>query len=154
MRVYYDRDADLSRILDKKIAIVGYGSQGRAHALNLTDSGKIEPAKRHRLNLAPHIGQQLGADRPSAGLKAFREQGFGFTDAAELGPRVAQQERVEHIRGSQFVGRSVLQVRLVRAPAEPPAQGSFCGVGVRVTQSPVTSTQFADRSDAFLEGDA
>ena len=39
MRVYYDRDADTSRILDKKIAIVGYGSQGRAHALNLTDSG-------------------------------------------------------------------------------------------------------------------
>ena len=39
MRVYYDRDADISRILDKKIAIVGYGSQGRAHALNLHDSG-------------------------------------------------------------------------------------------------------------------
>jgi ketol-acid reductoisomerase len=39
MRVYYDRDADLGRILDKKIAIVGYGSQGRAHALNLHDSG-------------------------------------------------------------------------------------------------------------------
>src|SRR5512140_618264 len=39
MRVYYDRDADLSRILDKKIAIVGYGSQGRAHALNLKDAG-------------------------------------------------------------------------------------------------------------------
>jgi ketol-acid reductoisomerase len=39
MRVYYDRDADLARILDKKIAIVGYGSQGRAHALNLRDSG-------------------------------------------------------------------------------------------------------------------
>ena len=39
MRVYYDRDADISRILDKKIAIVGYGSQGRAHALNLKDSG-------------------------------------------------------------------------------------------------------------------
>src|SRR6478672_2628735 len=39
MRVYYDRDADLSRILGKKIVIVGYGSQGRAHALNLTDSG-------------------------------------------------------------------------------------------------------------------
>jgi len=39
MRVYYDRDADLARILDKKIAIVGYGSQGRAHALNLKDSG-------------------------------------------------------------------------------------------------------------------
>jgi len=39
MRVYYDSDADLARILDKKIAIVGYGSQGHAHALNLRDSG-------------------------------------------------------------------------------------------------------------------
>ena len=39
MRVYYDRDADLARILDRKVAIVGYGSQGHAHALNLRDSG-------------------------------------------------------------------------------------------------------------------
>ncbi len=39
MRVYYDRDADLARLLDRKIAIVGYGSQGHAHALNLRDSG-------------------------------------------------------------------------------------------------------------------
>ena len=39
MRVYYDRDADLSRIMDKKIAIVGYGCQGHAHALNLRDCG-------------------------------------------------------------------------------------------------------------------
>ena len=39
MRVYYDRDADLARLLAKKIAIVGYGSQGHAHALNLRDSG-------------------------------------------------------------------------------------------------------------------
>ncbi|MCB1490083.1 MAG: NAD(P)-binding domain-containing protein, partial [Bauldia sp.] len=39
MRVYYDRDADLNLIKSKKVAIVGYGSQGRAHALNLTDSG-------------------------------------------------------------------------------------------------------------------
>jgi ketol-acid reductoisomerase len=44
MRVYYDRDADLSRILSKKIAIVGYGSQGHAHALNLRDSGVGEIA--------------------------------------------------------------------------------------------------------------
>ncbi len=39
MRVYYDRDADLNLITDKKIAIVGYGSQGHAHAQNLRDSG-------------------------------------------------------------------------------------------------------------------
>ena len=39
MRVYYDRDADIGRLLDRKIAIVGYGSQGHAHALNLRDAG-------------------------------------------------------------------------------------------------------------------
>jgi ketol-acid reductoisomerase len=44
MRVYYDRDADLARILNKKVAIVGYGSQGRAHALNLKDSGATNVA--------------------------------------------------------------------------------------------------------------
>ena len=37
--LYYDDDADLSLILDKKVAIIGYGSQGHAHALNLKDSG-------------------------------------------------------------------------------------------------------------------
>jgi ketol-acid reductoisomerase len=39
MRVYYDRDADLNLIKGKKVAIIGYGSQGHAHALNLRDSG-------------------------------------------------------------------------------------------------------------------
>src|SRR6202163_3815354 len=39
MRVYYDRDADINLIKAKKVAIVGYGSQGHAHALNLRDSG-------------------------------------------------------------------------------------------------------------------
>jgi ketol-acid reductoisomerase len=39
MKVYYDKDADLSLIKGKKVTIVGYGSQGHAHALNLHDSG-------------------------------------------------------------------------------------------------------------------
>ena len=39
MRVYYDRDADVNLIKDRKVAIVGYGSQGHAHANNLKDSG-------------------------------------------------------------------------------------------------------------------
>ncbi len=39
MKVFYDKDADLSIIQGKKVAIVGYGSQGHAHALNLKDSG-------------------------------------------------------------------------------------------------------------------
>src|SRR5215813_6709757 len=39
MKVYYDKDADLSLIKGKKVTILGYGSQGHAHALNLKDSG-------------------------------------------------------------------------------------------------------------------
>ena len=39
MRVYYDRDCDINLIKEKKVAILGYGSQGHAHALNLRDSG-------------------------------------------------------------------------------------------------------------------
>ncbi|PRY94496.1 ketol-acid reductoisomerase [Hasllibacter halocynthiae] len=39
MRVYYDRDADVNLIKGMKVAILGYGSQGHAHALNLRDSG-------------------------------------------------------------------------------------------------------------------
>jgi ketol-acid reductoisomerase len=44
MRVYYDRDADLNLIKNKKVVIVGYGSQGHAHAANLKDSGVKEVA--------------------------------------------------------------------------------------------------------------
>jgi len=39
MRVYYDRDADLNLVKGKKVAVVGYGSQGHAHVLNMRDSG-------------------------------------------------------------------------------------------------------------------
>ena len=39
LNVYYDKDCDLSLIQGKKVAIIGYGSQGHAHALNLKDSG-------------------------------------------------------------------------------------------------------------------
>jgi ketol-acid reductoisomerase len=42
MRVYYDRDADVNLVKSKKVAIIGYGSQGHAHANNLRDSGVKE----------------------------------------------------------------------------------------------------------------
>src|SRR5258708_16077821 len=44
MRVYYDRDADLNLIKSKRVAIIGFGSQGHAHALNMRDSGVKEVA--------------------------------------------------------------------------------------------------------------
>ena len=41
MKVYYDKDCDLSIIKGKKVAIIGYGSQGHAHALNLQESNRM-----------------------------------------------------------------------------------------------------------------
>ena len=52
MRVYYDRDADINLIKGKKVAVVGYGSQGHAHVLNLRDSGVKNVAVALRKNSA------------------------------------------------------------------------------------------------------
>jgi len=74
MKVYYDKDADLSLVKGKKVAIVGYGSQGHAHALNLHDSGvKVtvglrkdgaswDKAKKAGLNVDEVSGAVKGAD--------------------------------------------------------------------------------------------
>lgn len=39
MKVFYDKDCDLKLIKNRKVAVIGYGSQGHAHAQNLNDSG-------------------------------------------------------------------------------------------------------------------
>ena len=39
MRVYYDRDCDVNLIKSKNVVVIGYGSQGHAHAANMKDSG-------------------------------------------------------------------------------------------------------------------
>jgi ketol-acid reductoisomerase len=44
MRVYYDRDADVNLIKAKKVAVIGFGSQGHAHAMNIRDSGVADVA--------------------------------------------------------------------------------------------------------------
>ena len=62
MRVYYDRDADVNLIKGKKVAIVGYGSQGHAHANNLRDSGVKDVV----VGVAPGLGQ----DREGRGRRA------------------------------------------------------------------------------------
>lgn len=69
MRVYYDRDCDVNLIKDKKVAILGYGSQGHAHALNLRDSG----AKNVVVALRPG----------SASAKKCEAEGLKVMDIAE-----------------------------------------------------------------------
>ena len=65
MRVYYDRDADVNLIKAKKVAIIGYGSQGHAHANNLNDSGVADVA----VGLRP--GSASIAKAEGAGLKVM-----------------------------------------------------------------------------------
>jgi ketol-acid reductoisomerase len=61
-RIYYDTDADLAPILGSKVAIIGYGSQGHAHALNLRDSG-VDVS----VGLPPTSGSRAKAE--AAGLR-------------------------------------------------------------------------------------
>ncbi len=65
MRVYYDSDCDLKLIQDKKIVIVGYGSQGHAHAQNLRDSGVKDVA------IALRPGSATAAKAEGAGFKVL-----------------------------------------------------------------------------------
>src|SRR6267154_1500735 len=69
MRVYYDRDADINLIKGKKVCIIGYGSQGHAHALNLRDSGVKEVA--------------VGLRKTSAGVKKAEAEKLKVMDVAE-----------------------------------------------------------------------
>jgi ketol-acid reductoisomerase len=68
MRVYYDRDADLNLIKSKKVAVIGYGSQGHAHALNMRDSGVKDIAI---------------AARPGASAEKAEAAGFAVMSSAE-----------------------------------------------------------------------
>ena len=76
MRVYYDRDADINLIKGKKVAVIGYGSQGHAHALNLRDSGVKDVA--------------IALRKGSAGVAEGREgeaQGDGGGRGRQVGRR-------------------------------------------------------------------
>ena len=74
MRVYYDRDADVGLIKKKKVVIVGYGSQGHAHAANLKDSGVTDVA----VALRPDSASRAKAE--AAGFKVM-----DVTEAAAWG---------------------------------------------------------------------
>ena len=65
MKVYYDADADLNLITDKKIAVLGYGSQGHAHAQNLRDSGVKDVA------IALRPGSASAKKAENAGFKVL-----------------------------------------------------------------------------------
>src|SRR3954453_21297165 len=68
-KMYYDKDADLRLIQDKKVAIIGYGSQGHAHALNLRDSG---------------VSVRVGLPSASRSRRKATEAGLTVGDVADV----------------------------------------------------------------------
>lgn len=72
--IYYEKDADLSVLAGKTIAIIGFGSQGHAHAMNLRDSG-----------VSVVVGHRGGEN--SATFKAAQEAGFEVVSVADASKR-------------------------------------------------------------------
>jgi ketol-acid reductoisomerase len=147
MKVYYDKDADLSLIKGKQVTIVGYGSQGHAHAQNLRDSG---------VNVTVGLRKDGGswAKAEAAGL-AVKEVGDAVKAADlvmillpdETAPQVYRDDIEPNIKKgavlafahgfnvhyNQIVPRADLDVIMVapRAPATPCAPSTCAGAACR-----------------------
>ena len=112
--IYYESDADPTMIMEKRVAVIGYGSQGHAHALNLQDNG---------------VNVKVGLRPGSKSIKKAEGDGVSVTkigDAAKwadvimmLAPDTSQpQIYQERIRGTlnQFSLRSLLIFFLLYRP--------------------------------------
>ena len=82
--IFYDKDADLSLIQGKKVAVVGYGSQGHAHALNLRDSG---------------VDVVIGLKEGSKSIAKAQEAGFTVLSVADA---TAQSDVIVLLAPDQF----------------------------------------------------
>ena len=98
MRVYYDKDADLSIVQNMQVAVVGYGSQGHAHANNLRDSGVADV----RIGLRPGGGSWPKAERAGFSVASVAEAAQGADLVMILAPdehqqRICQDELLPNI---------------------------------------------------------
>ena len=133
--VYYENDADLGLIADKLVAILGYGSQGHAHALNLKDSG---------INVV--VGLRAGSTSQAAQIAQEECRKGLFLSAGGLGVSPKYQTHLARVGGKRdpYVTRAepaallVLQSRIdVPAAATSPPRGR---VEMRLLQGAPRST--------------
>ena len=82
--MFYDRDADLNLIKSRKVAVIGYGSQGHAHALNLKDSGVD-------VRVGLHEGSKSRAAAEAAGLTVATPGGGERVGRRHHGARARHQ---------------------------------------------------------------
>src|SRR5262249_55312512 len=100
-KIYYDKDADLSLIAKRKVAILGYGSQGHAHALNLQESGvKVRvglPATSKSLAKAKAAGVEVA---PVAEAAAWADIVMMLTPDTSQ-PAIYEAEVAPHLRAGK-----------------------------------------------------
>ncbi len=111
MQVYYDRDADPEALRPKKIAIIGFGSQGHAHALNLRDSG---------------MDVRVGLRADSASVEKAKKQGLKVFDATEA----ARQADVIMMLVPDEMGAEIYEKEI--APALAPGKYLAFGHGFNI----------------------
>ncbi len=102
--IYYDRDANLSLIRQRKVAIIGYGSQGHAHALNLQDSGVAV-----RVGLRP--GSASAAKARADGLEVGRRRRGGVGrrhHGARAGHRRSRRSTATRSRRTSAPGKMLM----------------------------------------------
>ena len=80
MKVYYDKDADLSLVKGKKVTIIGYGSQGHAHAQNLQDSGVKVTVALRKSGAMPRQPTSMPVARTEAVYQSLRGTGLLVAD--------------------------------------------------------------------------
>ncbi|CAN0355019.1 unnamed protein product, partial [Phaeothamnion confervicola] len=156
MKVYYDKDADLSLIKGKKVTIVGYGSQGHAHSLNLHESGvKVtvglrkggaswDKAKKAGLKVAEVAEAVKGADIV---MMLMPDEHIAATYKSEVEPNIKKGAALAFAHGfnvhyGQVEPRADLDVWMV-APKAPghTVRSTYAGGGgvpclIAVHQSP------------------
>lgn len=103
LKVYYDKDADMQNILNKKVAVIGYGSQGHGQILNLRDSG-VEVASGLR------IGGPSAKKAEAEGLKVLSvEEAVQWADVIqilipdEIQAKVYEQSIKPNLRAGQYL---------------------------------------------------
>ena len=102
--IYYDRDTELSLVRAKKVAVLGYGSQGHAHALNLRDSG-VEV----RVALAPNSRSRQKAQQDGCTVVSPAEASAWADIVVVLIPDTAQSALYEEaIAPNLAAGKTLL----------------------------------------------
>ncbi|MCC6213938.1 MAG: ketol-acid reductoisomerase [Polyangiaceae bacterium] len=102
--IRYDKDSDLSLIRQRKVAIVGYGSQGHAHALNLRDSGVDV-----RIALQPGSKSRAKAEAAGLRVESVREAGAWADVVMLLAPDTSQAAIYsEHLASSLGKGKTLM----------------------------------------------